>query len=101
MGMRRSTRQELRKLREICRDLLDGKACMFCHEPLLDTDNHYGHGDGEGSPFSATDLTLHHKDGDHSNNAKKNRVWVHRRCHKSHHMTERWVEKRAAAKGGR
>jgi hypothetical protein len=93
MGMRRSTRQELRKLREIAREILDGKTCLFCKELLISEDNSYGHGDGEGSPF-ATDLTLHHRDGDHSNNDKRNRVWTHRRCHKSYHLTLRHKQNR-------
>jgi hypothetical protein len=88
MGMRRSTRQELRKLREIVREVFEGRVCPFCKEPLLQSDNSYNHGDGESSPFD-TDLTLHHKDGDHDNNDKHNRVWSHRRCHKSFHLTAR------------
>lgn len=95
--MRKSTRQELRKLREIVREVLEGKLCPFCKEPLITDENCYGHGDGESSPFS-TELTLHHKDGNHQNNEKKNRVWSHRRCHKSYHLTERWREKKAAAR---
>lgn len=93
MGMRKSTRQELRKLREIVRECLDGKNCFFCHKPLLRTPNYHGHGDGEGSPIN-TDLALHHKDGNHSNNEKSNRKWSHRPCHKRHHMKLRWREKR-------
>lgn len=100
MGMRKSTRQELRKLREIVHELLEGMNCYFCHEPLLPK-NHHGHGDGEASPID-TDLALHHRDGNHSNNEKSNRKWSHRRCHKSFHMKERWrARKRAAKKGGR
>jgi hypothetical protein len=87
MGMRRSTRQELRMLRGIVRSVLEDTLCHFCKEPLLEDDNHYAHGAGEGSPIP--ELTEHHKDGDHDNNAKKNRVWTHRRCHKSFHLTER------------
>lgn len=97
MGMRRSTRQELRKLREIVREVFEDRTCPFCTEPLLDTKNSYNHGDGESSPFD-TDFALHHKDGNHDNNKKKNRVWSHRRCHKSFHLTERHKQNRKLRK---
>jgi hypothetical protein len=97
MGMRKSTRQELRKLRELCQHFLEDMTCMFCHEPLVGGKNHYGHGDGEGSPLDI-ELTIHHKDGNHRNNAKKNRKVVHRRCHKSFHMAERHAAKRKGKK---
>ncbi len=51
-----------------------------------------------GKPFSLKDdfpkrltdlITEHHIDGDHMNMALSNRVLVHRRCHKVHHMTDR------------
>jgi hypothetical protein len=98
MGMRKSTRQELRKLREIVREVFDGVDCRLCKEPLLDSENCYNHGDGEGSPFEVG-LTLHHRDGNHSNNDRRNRVWVHTRCHKSYHLAQRWVERKRAEKG--
>lgn len=99
MGMRRSTRQELRKLREIVREVFEGVDCYFCKESLLNGDgkNHYGHGDGEGSPVRMTELTLHHRDGNHHNNEKRNRVWSHRRCHKSYHLAERHRLKKKSA----
>jgi len=94
MGMRRSTRQELRKLREICREALDGVRCFLCKELILQSDNCYGPGDGEGSPFEVG-ITIHHADGNHSNNDKKNRKLVHTKCHKSHHLKERHAQRRA------
>lgn len=93
--MRRSTRQELRKLREIVREVFEDVQCGLCKEPLLDSENCYNHGDGEGSPVRAG-LTLHHRDGNHNNNAKKNRQWVHTRCHKSYHLAERHAARRRA-----
>jgi hypothetical protein len=107
MGMRKSTRQELRKLREIVREVFEitkdspekgvsvNRLCFFCNEPLIDGENSYHPGDGEGSPIdSLMEFTLHHKDGNHSNNKHSNRKWSHRRCHKSHHLTERHAQNR-------
>lgn len=89
MGMRKSTRQELRMLRGIVRSVLEDRLCPFCKEPLLDNStNCYSHGAGEGSPID-DELTEHHKNGNHDDNAKANRVWCHRRCHKAFHLTER------------
>ncbi len=97
MGMRKSTRQELRKLREIVREAFEDRLCPFCKEPMISEANAYNHGDGESSPFDV-DWSLHHKDGNHYNNEKRNRVWSHRRCHKAHHMTERHKANRKAKK---
>jgi len=91
---------ELRKLREIAHECLEGRACPFCGEPLLTTTNIYAPGDGMASPINA-DLTLHHRDGNHANNAKTNRVWAHRRCHKSFHMTERHLARKKASNLGK
>lgn len=98
MGMRRSTRQELRKLRELVRHFLEDVNCCFCKEPMLDSTNCYNHGDGEGSPFDVG-ITIHHADGNHSNNAKRNRKIAHTRCHKAYHMAERHRARRLAKKG--
>lgn len=94
MGMRKSTRRELRMLRGIVRSVLEDRKCPFCGDPLLSNeDNAYNHGDGDGSPIE-DELTEHHKDGNHDNNEKRNRVWTHRRCHKSYHLAERHKENR-------
>jgi len=113
MGMRKGTRQELRKLREMVRWAYADVVCYFCHEPLLthehdDTDyeddeladsfaDAYQPGDGESSPMN-TDVTLHHIDGDHENNDRRNHAWAHRRCHKSHHLAERHAARRRGRK---
>lgn len=101
MGMRKSTRQELRKLREIARECLEGKRCFFCKELLIPEDgNHYAHGDGEGSPFDVDfkKYTIHHKNGDHDDNRKRNRKWSHTKCHKSFHLTLRHKQNRKLKK---
>lgn len=95
MGMRRSTRQELRKLREIVREVFEDRLCPFCKESMLDTEDCSAPGNGDGSPFNV-EWSLHHKDGDHHNNERSNRVWSHRRCHKSFHLTERHKANRKA-----
>src|SRR3954452_15661328 len=110
MAMRKSTRQELRKLREMVRWAYADVVCCFCHEPLLSNESTlwddededeedeivdaYAPGDGESSPMN-TDVTLHHLDGDHSNNLRSNHAWAHRRCHKSHHLAERHADRKA------
>lgn len=99
MGMRRSTRQELRKLRELVWEAYEGVNCYFCREPLLEGENLYGNGNGDGTKTDQMmEITVHHRDGDHYNNTAGNHKPCHRRCHKSFHMKERWAAKR---KGGR
>jgi len=94
MSMRKSTRQELRKLRELLRFLLRGKKCYFCRKPLIKDKSYAKDGDSQGSPISRR-VTIHHKDGDHDNDALGNKKLAHTPCHKSHHMKERWREKKA------
>lgn len=106
MAMRKSTRQELRKLREMVRWAYAAAICYFCHESLLGSDpefdsddedgettDAYAPGDGESSPMDS-DVTLHHINGDHSDNRRCNHAWAHRRCHKSHHLAERHAARR-------
>jgi hypothetical protein len=84
MAMRKSTRQELRKARELLRFLLRGKNCCFCHKALMNDESYAKDGDGQGSPISRL-ITIHHKDGDHSNDAQNNKKLAHRSCHLSYH----------------
>jgi hypothetical protein len=100
MAMRRGTRQELRKLRELARYFLADVTCYFCDEPLIDTDDAHHHGDGEGSPFDVG-ITIHHRDGDHSNGSRRNLAPAHRRCHKSYHLKERHKANRKARRAAR
>ena len=83
MTMRKSTRRELRKLRELVRVLLDGKVCCFCKEPLLDNTD-FLPGNGEGFQIGEQ-ISIHHRDGNHGNNDPRNLKFVHRTCHKRHH----------------
>jgi hypothetical protein len=94
MGMRKSTRREVRKLREIAHYFLEDVKCYFCKKLLLGK-NRYAPGRADGSPIDIK-LTQHHKDGDHYNQEKKNRVWSHDSCHRAHHMKMRHKERRKA-----
>ena len=86
--MRRSTRRELHKLREIVHVLLAGRTCPFCKAPLLTTENTYKVGESRGAPVNA-DLTWHHKDGDHYNDDRANLALTHDTCHRAYHARER------------
>ena len=93
--MRRATRRELHKLREVVHVLLAGKTCMFCRTPLVTTTNAYKIGESRGGPVNA-DLTWHHKDGDHWNDDPKNLALTHDSCHRSYHARQRAAKRRAA-----
>ena len=86
--MRKSTRRELRKLRELVHVLARGKVCCFCGLPLLSNarDGFQGNADG---PRLVDRITVHHGNGDHSDNAPENHELAHRRCHKQHHGRQR------------
>jgi len=83
--MQRSKRRELRKLRELVHVLLVGKTCFFCKLPLVDPTDDGWQGSGNG-PTLTDKLTIHHRDGCHSNNDPKNHRLCHQKCHKRHHM---------------
>jgi len=97
MSMRKSTRQELRKARELLRFCLRGKVCWFrfCRKPLLNDVSYAKDGDGQGSPISRR-ITIHHKDGDHDNDDQRNKKLVHTSCHKRYHIRKRRREEKAA-----
>lgn len=84
MAMSARVRRELAKLRELIDYFAEGRHCYFCHKPLVDRPNAYGHGDGNASPI-ATKLTIHHIDGNHDNNAPENKAPCHTSCHKRYH----------------
>jgi hypothetical protein len=93
LELRNATRRELGKLREVARHALEGKQCFFCHLPLLPADVFKGHkaGDSRGKPLpEVEDITEHHIDGNHDNNAIENRVYTHGTCHKKHHASLPW-----------
>jgi len=104
MSMRKSTRQELRKCRELLRHVLRGKTCYFYKRKgfpdcpgLLIVDKSYAKdGDGQGSPIART-ITIHHKNGNHEDDRQSNKAPCHTGCHKRHHMLLRHRAKRKEA----
>lgn len=97
MSMRKSTRQELRKCRELLRYLLRGKKCFFCNKPLIEDESYAKDGDGQGSPIKDVP-TIHHIDGDHANDSEKNKAPAHDGCHRSYHAKLRWKLRKAELK---
>lgn len=91
MSMRKSTRQELRKCRELLHFMLRDRCCFFCKKPLLTTGSYAKDGDGQGSPI-ARNITIHHKDHNHGNDERANKRLSHSSCHRSYHMRLRWEE---------
>lgn len=87
MSMRKSTRQELRKSREVLRFLLRDEKCYFCKKPLIREDSYCKDGDGQGSPIKNGHglPTIHHKDGNHDNDAPENKALAHDKCHRRFH----------------
>jgi hypothetical protein len=85
MAMRKSTCNELRKLRELVRFTLRGKCCFFCHKELFEDDATYKDGDGRGAPI-ACQITVHHVDLNHDNDRRENKRLAHSSCHKRFHM---------------
>jgi hypothetical protein len=86
MAMSRRTERELNKARELLWHLLEGKKCFFCRKGFL-PDYNVEFGNAR-APIFDMDITIHHKDGDHQNNAKSNRAEAHETCHKSFHAKE-------------
>lgn len=93
MAMSNAIRRELGKNRELLWHLLDGLKCCFCHKPLLDVEllKMVKFGDAT-APALAILLTIHHKNGNHKDNRRRNRDMSHQSCHKS------WEAKRVFTK---
>lgn len=103
--MRRSSRRELLKLRELVHFLLQGAGetprrstgpylCYFCKEQL---DSYAGdfveHGNAIGPKFLEK-LSIHHVNGDHDDNRSENKALCHTSCHKSFHRKQANLERR-------
>jgi hypothetical protein len=85
--MRRSTRSELNKLRELVRFLMRDKngkvlTCYFCHKPLIDDDHGKHDGTGRAAPIS-NPPTIHHKDVTWRQ-YHANKTLAHPLCHRRH-----------------
>jgi hypothetical protein len=88
-SMRRSTKAELRMLREIGWHFGTIKKCYFCKKPLLEsstpgaTDLKFGE---RSFPPIKTKLAIHHQNEDHNDNRPKNRKPAHSKCHRKYHI---------------
>lgn len=81
--------REVGKLRELVHFLLVGQTCCFCGKPLSETAETWtNHGNARG-PKLVDPITIHHRDGNHDNNAHENKALAHRSCHKRFHLQER------------
>ena len=60
-------------------DKLQPYGCWFCHQPFTITD----------LPKRGRDkITVHHVDGNHSNNEVSNKVFVHNKCQRKYHVKD-------------
>ena len=90
MAMRKSSRRELNKLRELAHFFLEGQRCFFCRQLLVPDADSIGVGEGTGAPLpDACDVVFHHINGNHYDNRRANKAPAHDRCHASWHMRER------------
>lgn len=86
MAMRKSTRSELNKLRELVHYLLAERKCCFCKQPLIEVPDGWVPGTGSGPPLKAK-VAVHHKDG--WEDPVKDTQLCHRKCHLRHHAKQR------------
>lgn len=92
MSMSNRLRRELGKNRELLWHLLEGEKCFFCKEEFVSPEQLPAFGNGRAFPVEV-EITIHHKNGNHSDNAKPNRKLAHSNCHKVFHAKEvfsRW-----------
>lgn len=87
--MRRSFLSEVRMLREIAWFFLRHRKCAICKQRFIPEDEavliKFGH---RKHPPIKIRVTVHHDDEDRENNTDKNLKWVHRSCHKGHHLND-------------
>ncbi len=87
-GMRRSTKSELRMLREIVWHFCTIKKCFFCKQPLLEmTEKEMRFGRRDFPPVKVK-LAIHHEDENRRNNSRENRKPAHSKCHRRHHIKQ-------------
>jgi len=84
MAMSKTSRRELQKQRELLWHFLDGEKCFFCKKALAVPPEPIKYGNACAPPLDGI-ITIHHKNGNHSDNRKTNRALAHQSCHKSHH----------------
>jgi hypothetical protein len=96
--MRKSTRHELNKLREMFWYLIRGKRCAACHELFVEDDAWIvmPHGTGHGQPMGKLQITIDHR-VTLGGNAPRNMRLMHKSCHGRHHMKDRYAALRKQA----
>jgi hypothetical protein len=85
MAMSRDVRLERSKSLELLWHFLEGKKCFFCKERLANEPWPIQYGNANAPVMDVRSITIHHKNGDHSDNSPKNRALAHQKCHKSYH----------------
>jgi len=97
MAMSKAIRRELGKSRELLWHFLESEKCFFCGKPLLyDAKVDFGNAT---CPPIPVDITIHHKNNNHSDNRPVNRTLAHETCHKSHHAKLVFAKFRAEMDG--
>lgn len=88
--MRKSTRSELNKLRELFWYLIRGQRCAHCKALFVEDDDWIvmPHGTGHGRPLGELKITIDHK-VTYAGNAPANLRLMHKACHGQHTMAER------------
>lgn len=87
--MRRSTKAELRMLREMIWYFGIKIKCFFCKEPLLSMKKRKAQFGARDHPPVKEKLAIHHEDEDRENNDPSNLKPCHSTCHKRHHAKKR------------
>jgi hypothetical protein len=88
--MRKSTRSELNKLRELFWYLIRGQRCAHCKALFIENDDWIvlPFGTGHGPGLGDLKITIDHRDT-YGGNAPSNLRLMHKRCHGQHTMAER------------
>ncbi len=97
--MRKSTRRELGKARELCWHFLEQERCYFCGKLLVEeVDLEFGLAT---APPIPVEITIHHKDEESNrkkfsavDQSKANRTLAHRRCHKAYDAKKNQIWKK-------
>jgi hypothetical protein len=97
--MRKATRSELNKLRELFWYLIRGQHCAHCKASFVEDDDWIvmPHGTGHGRPLGELKITIDHK-VTYAGNASANLRLMHKTCHARHTMKQRQQDGLAAAR---
>lgn len=103
--MSRAKAREMRTLREVAWLLLPQMTCPVCGKPLMER-KYRDHGHGTPPPVEAL-ITVSHSIGHPNGNNKRAREsypiekleLVHRSCHKSLELKQRWAAKKGNVNG--